>query len=86
MDQDTWLDMDSEVPLPLAESLARYLKTKFHLTLQVVEKNLYLEWNPGNQSNYIVTSTDTRFKGSGPFYHSQICQGIQFVWKGKESK
>jgi len=84
--EDTWFELEEELPLHVAEALSRYLKYKYCLTTQVVERNLYLEWNPGNSSNSIVTSTDTRFKGTGAFYHTQICQGIQFIWKGKTSE
>jgi len=67
MEEEPWFELKEEISADVAEALRRNLNV-MGLTTEMIERALYLEWNVSSSSNAIVTTTDTRFKGSGIFF------------------
>lgn len=47
MEDDTWHETSEEFSPQLAEAVCRYLKRKYFLTTQTLERSLFFEWSPG---------------------------------------
>lgn len=79
-------ELEHELTKGVADAICYKMAAESNLTLEVKEKSFFLEFRDasGVHSNSIVTSTDTRNRGEGFFYHTKIFTAIQFLWKGDD--